>query len=380
MQDDGRDRFARYLEGRHCLSQAYPYLARATDYILKQSMDFTDVPASEHNYVAGLLADGRGHQVRKLQLSIRLLPIAYNEAAELAFTRAVSTEIAVQILSSVPRLQWLEIELCSMNSPHYISRLSQSLKEALASHTQLKHFGVTCEGHVNDIPFQLDETLVAEIVPGFPNLSSLTLHRIGCDTLLRTSPLFDAVASLKHLKSLNILEVQALTGTWAARPIGYGLSSLTLVCCHRLSPSDLDRLLEVNNSELRSLFLAHTPSRDHPAPLSSLSRARYNLPALRCLSLEAERSYIDTISYLDRFSGTNLQELSLRYARGIKTEDLEALLISKCFKSLKTVEVGRCGLANLNDDSVRKLGDVARGVGVGLTVGGKSALAPDTIT
>ena len=313
-----------------------------------QSINFADILPNQQWDVINLLGTTYGRHVRQLQLTIALLEI---EGGESNLPTALSVEMASRLLKSVPSLQWLEIKFLSLNNTYYVSSLPNILADALAGHKQIKHFGISCQGETNNLIFQLDEKLAADIVTGFPRLESLTLHRINHDILLPNySPLLNSVANLRFLRKLSIIEVQAVSELWALRPLGHNLNNLSLVCCPRISSASLDDILGQHRSSLSSLSLVNTPPRDQAHHnLPSHSKAKYELVALQFLHIEGDNSYIDSIAYLERFSQTSVTHLSLGNAPGITIKQIEDYLIRRQLARLMKVELCLFGTTPHND-------------------------------
>ena len=281
---------------------------------------------------------------------------------------AVSVDMAARILATVPLIQTLEIEFLSLNNTYYISSLPTALADALASHTQIRHFRISCDGETNNIVFQLDEKLVANIVSGFPRLSSLILHRVNYDILLRSSPLLDAVAKMTHLRKLSVIDVQAVSELWAARRFSSALQELALVCCPRVSPASLDDMLEQHKATLSSLSLVDTPNKDQPLLLHSCCKAKYDLPALQSLSIQGSGNpHHNTIAFLERFSKTDMSLLSVGSAASVTLQNMEDFILSRQLKRLATVEV--VGLFDGADvERAHMLALVAKAENIGIRV------------
>lgn len=378
-----------------------------------QAIDFERIHVHDHRTVADLLTGSHGRHVRQLQLKIALGQTALSGTCgsldiHSLLPNAVSVPLAVQVLSAITHLTWLEITVLPPAPAAYVSILPAALQSALLKHApDMRHFGISAddlprpsavsgqETPVLPLPaFQLGEAMVAGLISGMPHLTSLTLHRIGKDLNKgRTAGLARAVGGLKRLQTLNLLEVQCFDKSWAEDvasaitdtsqgPVRRqeGIRELCLVQCESLTLEVMDQLLHRHQSTLRSLCLVATPSvrrrRSRSLSLSSPTAKKYDLPSLRKLHIEAEDGIVDTVAHLERFCSTAVQKLALKYAPGIQATELEAALLGRKWKNLRKVEIGQDALRAAGKREMAELLEAARKVGVEIVEVGRSSLAP----
>lgn len=392
-----------------------------------QSLDLTAVPVHMHQSIADQLDGqrGRGRYVRKLQLSVVIAGSAQDIrlAQGRGAMKAVTPAMATRILQSLSHLRWLELEFLALDtSSYYVSRLPEALAKAISRcGPSLRHFGISCndvrmnsiqsvhpdpllpantdehtaiapqpqtEHEYSHISFQLDEGLVARLLRKLPNLRSLTLHRVGHDTIgAVSSPLCEAVASLKFLRSLNMLEVHAFNELWEPMLAGnvlrddqadFSLLDLTIICCSRATSATIDAMLQRYSSSLKNLFLVHTPlstmatatrsdletSRLNSAPSRS-STFKYDLPALESVHLEASAvSELESALWLERLAATPVRKISLyKLVQAASVNRLASLIASRQrsktnFGQLQQVEVSRVGRREAASNNRRQMNEV----------------------
>ncbi|KAL7006474.1 hypothetical protein EMMF5_003895 [Cystobasidiomycetes sp. EMM_F5] len=280
--------------------------------IIWRAIDFEAIPRGYHAQIVDLLAQGHGRHVRTASILIALQDCVSTSSS----TRALTVPTAIRVLEAIPNLGSLEVTfLSSTLPPFYVSQLPSALSTAIGRHGMyLGHFGISARDAPASPPangppaypvsFQLDEGLVARLLPHFSRLRSLTLHRVGCDTLSTTSPLLVAIRSLTRLRKLDLLDVQALSDAWASGDYSLRipeLQDLSIVCCPRLSFEALDSILLEHYATLHTLSLYDLQHISGSSSRSSSDVALYNLPNLHSLSLEAR---YDAIDYIKRFSST----------------------------------------------------------------------------
>lgn len=330
-----------------------------------QAIDFEAIPRGYHAQIVDLLAQGHGRHVRTASILIALQDCVSTSSS----TRALTVPTAIRVLEAIPNLGSLEVTfLSSTLPPFYVSQLPSALSTAIGRHGMyLGHFGISARDAPASPPangppaypvsFQLDEGLVARLLPHFSRLRSLTLHRVGCDTLSTTSPLLVAIRSLTRLRKLDLLDVQALSDAWASGDYSLRipeLQDLSIVCCPRLSFEALDSILLEHYATLHTLSLYDLQHISGSSSRSSSDVALYNLPNLHSLSLEAR---YDAIDYIKRFSSVSvpLKSLNILHTSGITADDLCSFLRTRSLKHLQTLTIEERALS----ESTRR-SDIAR--------------------
>lgn len=370
---------------------------------LAQNIDFTRLcPLHRLPLVHQLAQISYGRCVRALNLKVALgtatsVPSQQDtvtaQQALLDHNQALSVRQTVSLLDSLPHLTSLKLEFINALPGTYVSRLPTALETALRRHgPQLQHFGITSaqlkpldaastpttDG--DDMPsqsisacayFQLDEQLVADVLSLLPRLRSLSSQEVGYDSLAPTSPLFEAISSLARLQKLDILDGAIISAKWTSRALSGPLESLCLVSKSGSIPSSFDTFIDSNKTTLKSLSLVcSSPHQSQTTTSSPLNGQRYYLPALQNLSIEAsEDSDIDSISYLERYTTCPLLErIAINSAKGISTQDLEAVVLAKTLKNLKILEIRQDSLTHSNDQDLGSMKDLAEVAGVQLCI------------
>jgi len=307
----------------------------------------------------------------------------------LNFNDALPIGQTVFLLDSLPYLTSLQLEIVNALPGSYVSRLPKPLETALQRYGRyLTHLGVTSAQLEQDdsaqastatsenydhVPitacphFQLDEQLVADAISVLPNLRFLSLHQTSYDTLSTTSPLYDSISSLAHLKRLNILDVSSFNDKWTDRALSGSLEYLSVVSNPLDLPPSCDAFIHLHRKTLKHLSVVGSSSStiQQILPALPMSTQRYSLPFLESLELEASCSDDGTMSYLERYTDCpRLERITLKYAKSISMQDIADVIRQRRFKTLKVMEIALDGTSNSDEEGFEKLVNVAEFVGI----------------